>query len=90
MHSLRGALAVAMIGNGVTIPVVSAMLGHASSDTVNLNVDLDIIAACSPKPCSTVLRARLPGYTTVTPDVLQRRFLETRGLAANQLRGNPR
>ena len=43
MHPLRGALAVAMIGNGVTIPVVSAVLGHASSDTVNLNVDLDIM-----------------------------------------------
>lgn len=33
MHSLRGALAVAMIGNGASIPVVSAVLGHASSDT---------------------------------------------------------
>jgi site-specific recombinase XerD len=33
MHSLRGALAVAMIGNGAPMPVVSAVLGHASSDT---------------------------------------------------------
>jgi integrase/recombinase XerD len=33
MHSLRGALAVAMIGNDTPIPVVSAVLGHASSDT---------------------------------------------------------
>jgi integrase len=33
MHSLRGALAVAMIGNGAPIPVVSAVLGHACSDT---------------------------------------------------------
>jgi hypothetical protein len=33
MHSLRGALAVAMIGNGASMPVVSAVLGHASSDT---------------------------------------------------------
>ena len=33
MHSLRGALAVAMIGNGASTPVVSAVLGHASSDT---------------------------------------------------------
>ena len=30
MHSLRGALAVAMIGNDTPIPVVSAVLGHAS------------------------------------------------------------
>jgi site-specific recombinase XerD len=33
MHSLRGALAVAMIGDGTPMPVVSAVLGHASSDT---------------------------------------------------------
>ena len=33
MHSLRGALAVAMIGGGTPVPVVSAVLGHASSDT---------------------------------------------------------
>ena len=33
MHSLRGALAVAMIGAGTPVPVVSAVLGHASSDT---------------------------------------------------------
>jgi len=33
MHSLRGALAVAMIGNDTPLPVVSAVLGHACSDT---------------------------------------------------------
>lgn len=33
MHSLRGALAVAMIGNGAPMPVISAVPGHASSDT---------------------------------------------------------
>lgn len=33
MHSLRSALAVAMIGGGTPIPVVSAVLGHTSSDT---------------------------------------------------------
>ena len=33
MHSLRGSLAVAMIGNDVPMPVVSAVFGHASSDT---------------------------------------------------------
>ncbi len=33
MHSLRGALAVAMIGNDTPMPVVSAVLGHASTDT---------------------------------------------------------
>jgi hypothetical protein len=29
------------------------------------------------------LRARLPGYATVTPDTLQRRFLETPGTIIN-------
>src|SRR5258706_15519626 len=33
MHSLRGRLAVATIGNGAPMPVISAVLGHASSDT---------------------------------------------------------
>ncbi len=33
MHSLRDALAVAMIGNDTPMPVVSAVLGHASTDT---------------------------------------------------------
>jgi site-specific recombinase XerD len=42
MHSLRGALAVAMIGNGAPIPVVSAVLGHASSDTTQAYYDADL------------------------------------------------
>jgi integrase/recombinase XerD len=32
-HSLRGALAVAMIGDGTPMPVVPAVWGHASSAT---------------------------------------------------------
>jgi hypothetical protein len=28
---------------------------------------------------TTAIRARLPGYAAVTPDVVQRRFLETPG-----------
>jgi hypothetical protein len=36
-------------------------------------------SACSPTPSPPHLRARLPGYASVTPNVLQRRFLETRG-----------
>lgn len=50
MHSLRGALAVAMIGNGVPMPVVSAVLGHASSDTTQayyLRFDVERLRHCA-------------------------------------------
>jgi integrase/recombinase XerD len=50
MHSLRGALAVAMIGNGAPIPVVSAVLGHASSDTTQayyLRFDVERMRCCA-------------------------------------------
>ena len=50
MHSLRGALAVAMIGNGTPMPVVSAVLGHASSDTTQayyLRFDTERLRCCA-------------------------------------------
>ena len=50
MHSLRGALAVAMIGNGAPIPVISAVLGHASSDTTQayyLRFDTERLRCCA-------------------------------------------
>ena len=50
MHSLRGALAVAMIGNGAPIPVVSVVLGHASSDTTQayyLRFDVERLRCCA-------------------------------------------
>ena len=50
MHSLRGALAVAMIGNQTPMPVVSAVLGHASSDTTQayyLRFDIDRLRCCA-------------------------------------------
>jgi integrase len=50
MHSLRGALAVAMIGNDTPIPVVSAVLGHTSSDTTQayyLRFDIDRLRCCA-------------------------------------------
>ncbi len=50
MHSLRGALAVAMIGNGTAMPVVSAVLGHASSDTTQayyLRFDVERLRRCA-------------------------------------------
>jgi integrase/recombinase XerD len=50
MHSLRGALAVAMIGNGAPMPVISAVLGHASSDTTQayyLRFDTGRLRCCA-------------------------------------------
>ena len=50
MHSLRGALAVAMIGDGTPMPVVSAVLGHASSDTTQayyLRFDIEHLRGCA-------------------------------------------
>jgi integrase/recombinase XerD len=50
MHSLRGALAVAMISQGTSIPVVSAVLGHASSDTTQayyLRFDVERLRCCA-------------------------------------------
>jgi integrase/recombinase XerD len=50
MHSLRGALAVAMLGNGTPLPVISAVLGHASSDTTQayyLRFDVERLRCCA-------------------------------------------
>jgi integrase/recombinase XerD len=50
MHSLRGALAVAMIGNGAPMPVISEVLGHASSDTTQayyLRFDTGRLRCCA-------------------------------------------
>jgi len=50
MHSLRGALAVAMIGNGAPMPVISAVLGHASTDTTQayyLRFDVKRLRCCA-------------------------------------------
>ena len=50
MHSLRGALAVAMIGNGASMPTVSAVLGHASSDITQayyLRFDVERLRCCA-------------------------------------------
>ncbi len=50
MHSLRGALAVAMITNGTPISVISAVLGHASSDTTQayyLRFDVERLRCCA-------------------------------------------
>ena len=59
--------------------IIQAFHADALSSTVNLNVDLDIMLCVLAQAVLAALRARLPGYAAVAPDVLQRRFLETPG-----------
>ena len=59
--------------------IIQAFHADALSSAVNLNADLDIMLCVLAQALIAALRARLPGYTNVTPDVLQRRFLETPG-----------
>ena len=59
--------------------IIQAFCADALSSTVNLNVDLDIVLAVLAQALLAALRARLPGYPAVTPDTIQRRFLETPG-----------
>lgn len=59
--------------------IIQAFHADALSSTVNLNVDLDIALCVLAQATIAALRNRLPGYHAVTPDVIQRRFLETPG-----------
>ena len=60
--------------------IIQAFCADALSSAVNLNVDLDVmLAVLAQALTAAALRARLPGYATVTPDTIQRRFLETPG-----------
>ena len=56
--------------------IIRSFCADALSSTVNLNVDLDVMLAVLAQALTAALRARLPGYATVTPDTIQRRFLE--------------
>ncbi len=65
MHSLRGALAIAMIGNGTPMPVVSAVLGHASSDTTQayyLRFDVARLRCCAVDVEDVIGRAGADGH----------------------------
>jgi transposase len=59
--------------------IIRAFHADALSSTVNLNVDLDIALCVLAQALIAALRNRLPGYANVTPDIIQRRFLETPG-----------
>jgi len=56
----------------------------ALASAVPLNVDLDVVLSVLAGATCAALRRRLgTGYTTATPDTLQRRFLHTGGLIIN-------
>jgi hypothetical protein len=60
--------------------IIQAFCADALSSTVNLNVDLDVVLCVLAQALLAAFRNRLgPGYTTATPDTLQRRFLDTAG-----------
>lgn len=59
--------------------IIQAFHADALSSTVNLNVDLDIALCVLAQAAIAALRNRLPGYAHVTPDTIQRRFLDTPG-----------
>ncbi len=59
--------------------IIRAFHADALSSAVNLNVDLDVMLCVLAQALIAALRLRLPGYAAVTPDTLQRRFLETPG-----------
>jgi transposase len=64
--------------------IIRAFHLDALSSTVNLNVDLDVVLCVLAQALTAAFRTRLGGgYTTVTPDVLQRRFLRTPGEITN-------
>ena len=63
--------------------IIRAFHTDALTGAVNLNIDLDITLCVLAQALLAALRQRLPGYATVTPDTLQRRFLDTPGQIIN-------
>jgi transposase len=55
----------------------------ALSSAVALNVDLDVVLTVLADAVCAALARRLPGYADATPDLLQRRFLDTEGTIHN-------
>jgi hypothetical protein len=55
----------------------------ALAGAVPLNVDLDVVLSVLAHTVCAAVRRRLPGYATATPDILQRRFLNTGGVILN-------
>ena len=56
----------------------------ALAGAVPLNVDLDVVLTVLAHTICAAMRRRLPGYATTTPDILQRRLLQTSGEILNR------
>ena len=56
----------------------------ALAGAVPLNIDLDVVLTVLAHTICAAMRRRLPGYATTTPDILQRRFLQTSGEILNR------
>jgi len=69
--------------------IIRALCADALSSTVNLNVDLDVMLAVLAQALLGALRVWLHGYATVTPDTLQRRFLETQARSSTTATPSP-
>jgi len=64
--------------------IIRAFHLDALSSTVNLNIDLDVVLSVLAQALTAAFRTRLGhGYTAATPDVVQRRFLQTPGQIIN-------
>ncbi len=64
--------------------IIQAFHADALSSTVNLNVDLDVVLCVLAQALLAAFRTHLGGgYATVTPDTLQRRFLDSPGTILN-------
>ena len=59
---------------------IQAFSLDALADAVPLNADLDVVLSVLAHTVCAALRRRLPGYSSATPDTLQRRFLSTGGI----------
>jgi Transposase DDE domain group 1 len=62
---------------------ISSFSLDALAGAVPLNAGLDVALSVLAHTVCAALRRRLPGYTTATPDTLQRRFLNTGGIIEN-------
>ena len=62
---------------------IQAFSLDALADAVPLNADLDVVLSVLAHTVCAALRRRLPGYSSATPDTLQRRFLDTGGIIEN-------
>lgn len=74
----RGMTSEQRLGEAIRALCADALFSTVNL-TVSLTVDLTIMLTVLAQTLLAALRARLPGYATVIPETIQRRFLETPG-----------